>query len=115
MVVEIKIINSMFALLTLKYIFRVEKVQELSQVDDTYDFKVNGKTISQDAKWVEVKPKHKQILSKQQGRPSFEMDMGKNLGKLLVENDLMASPMNFSTKKSPERLKRVPLGRSELQ
>lgn len=42
-------------------VFQVEKVQEPSQVDNSYDFKVDGKLISQVADWIEVKPKRKQI------------------------------------------------------
>lgn len=55
-----------------------EKIAGTVSVDDSYDFKVDRKAISQDADYIEVKPNRKHIYAKQTGKPSFKPS-GENL------------------------------------
>lgn len=59
--------------------FRVEKLLEPSQVDDSSGLKVEGMTVSQDAEWIEDQPKPKQIQSKQTGITFSKMGLVKLL------------------------------------
>lgn len=78
--------------------FRVGKLQEPSQLDDSPGLKAEGKFVAQDAEWIEVRPKPKLIPSKQIGKNVSKMDFGKVTGKPLLEKTFTASPASFPAK-----------------
>lgn len=105
MVIEANLTSLMHVLSILA--FRVEKLQEPSQVDDSYGLKAEGNTLSQDAEWIKVRLKLKQLPQKQKGKISSKLDLGKDTDKTMVGKAFMASPTSFPTKDLSEKTKTV--------
>lgn len=64
-------------------------------MEDLNSHMANGKIKSQEAEWIEVKPKCKQFSKIQQGKSSVKLDKGHYYGKPTSQFASMVSPMGF--------------------